>query len=725
MYPMLLGIQDKILDSLKSFLVFIPKVLYFIISCVLSLIDFCQAGFRKLAGLDPIIISNETYTGDTIYKIITDALFTGRYPAVQTVFWSLIILGVFMLFMTSIVALIRLEYNPDKDKGNSKSGVVKNFFKAIFSFAIIPIACLFGMYLSNALVGIVDTATASNAVTNVEITQRFDKWSAVEDSNQDSAVYGSDTLTSRTSTYLAYDIFGLHIPTTSQPFSGIIFKACAYGSNRIRNSEGFYNIIVQQNYDFLNNSNNQATAAEIVDVGFSINAKLKTPCNLNTSAVEAYFKDSSLGKNAFDWSYSGIKSLSKYNVNAVFYFYNLWTFNYIVAFAAVISIGKLYLSFLLYLMQRLFEIMGLFVISPISVSLMPLDDGNALKTWRSTFASKFILLIIMVGSLNLINPVINICQNIQFFGIKILDYLMLTFFIVAAFNAVDSLNKMFTKIFTGDAGNYSSAMEASKGITDNFKTGLSKTVSGAKIAALPVALGAKYGAKGVKAGVAAGFASAERRMNRRLTRQTENADTTYATAETDYNNNSQRNDATEYAYNRYQNATNQTNADGSVETAKQKARRLWESQDTNLTDEENKKLQESKMQSKYVGESRKSMTAEQKAEDDKAFEEYYKTVSNTATPTNIAYSRKVNEDTLKKAAKTREEEYKKVAETRKKVEDKKKRRAKVARGFAKVGGAVSNDVGGALGNVSDVANAVPGADIANTLITSVLPKKKK
>ena len=30
----------------------IPKLLYYIIACLLSLIDLCQVAFRKLAGLD-------------------------------------------------------------------------------------------------------------------------------------------------------------------------------------------------------------------------------------------------------------------------------------------------------------------------------------------------------------------------------------------------------------------------------------------------------------------------------------------------------------------------------------------------------------------------------------------------------------------------------------------------------------------------------------------------
>lgn len=516
-------------NFLKGLFAIIPKLLYFIVTCILSLIDLCQVAFRKLAGLDPIIISSGegAYTGDVVYKLITDALFTGRYPAIRTVFWSLIILGVFMLFITSIIALLRLEYNPDKEKGNSKSGVVKNFFKAIFSFAIVPVACIFGMYLFNALVGIVDKATTVAITPDSEITTYYDKWNAVEDSNQDSFASGGETLTSREDSYMAYEVFGVHIPTTSQPFSGIVFKACAYGSNRMRNDSEYYTALYNDNaLGFIQKFPDNQQAANIIDTGFAINAKLKGTFNLNRSISESFFSDCSDFINLGSWKYNGITSLSKYNVNAVFYFYDLWSFNYIIAFVAVISIGKMYYGFLLYLMQRVFEILGLFLVSPISISLMPLDNGESLKSWRSLFITKFVLLVIMVGSLNLITPLISICQNIKFFGIPVLDYILLTFFVIAAFNAVDALNKMFSKIFTGDDKNFDKVGEAGDKISGNFSQGLNKTMSAARLAAKPVTIPMKGAGMLAGAGVGSLANNRRNRINKRLNERQRTADHT-------------------------------------------------------------------------------------------------------------------------------------------------------------------------------------------------------
>lgn len=522
MNALLLGV---VADTLKSIFTIIPKLLYFIVSCILSLIDLCQMAFRKMAGLDSVTISGESYTGDSVYKIITDALFTGRYPAIKTIFWSLIILGVFMLFITSLIALIRTEYNPDKEKGNSKAGIVKNFFKAIFSFAIVPIACIFGMFLFNSLVGVVNTITTQPVLNSTEVTTYYSQWNAVADSNKDSGVYDEGTLDKVENAYMAYEVFGLHIPTNVQPFSGMVFRACAYGSNRVRNNEDYFLVLKNNNVlGFLDKFNEQGDAADIIDTGFAINAKLRETSNLSKEIVKTFYGDCSDFINFGTWRYHSIESLSKYNVNAVYFFYDLWSFNYIVAFVAVVSIGKLYFGFVLYLMQRLFEIIGLFLVSPISISLMPLDNGDSLKTWRTLFITKFTLLVIMVGTLNLISPLLAICNNIQFFNIPFIDYILTTFFLIAAFNAVDSLNKMFAKIFTGDDKNYGAVGEAAGAITKNFTTGANATFSAAKLAALPVTAPTRLGAHII------GGKIAQARKNK-INQKIENAKNAYATEE--------------------------------------------------------------------------------------------------------------------------------------------------------------------------------------------------
>lgn len=501
MNTMLLSILSDILNVIGGIFSLIPKLIYWLISCCLSIIDLFQVAFRKLAGLDPIIFANETtvYQGDPVYKLITDALFTGKYPAINTIFWSLIILAVFMLVATTVIAMLKLEYNPDKEKGNSKSGVIKSFFKAIISFAVVPIVCLFGFFISNALVAVIDSATATPVSTTTEIATRYNKWSAEDDSS--GALSGGETLNQREDSYMAFNVFGLHIPTTSEPFSGTIFRACAYGSNRIRNNTGYFELLKSENcLGFMSEYDTQNEAADIIDTGFAIDARLKTKTTLKTDNKSEFWLDFSLF-NIGSWSYKEIESLDKYNANAVWYFYDLWTFNYIIACVAILVIGKLYYQFVTFLMQRMFEIIALFLVSPISVSLMPLDGGESLKSWRKTFVTKFALLVIMVLSLNLVTPLLSICRQIKLFDIELLDCIFTTFFLISALNAVNSLNGMLSGILAGDGKAFEQVGKAGEAFSSSLKGGATAAAGVAGFATKVGTLPLRLGAKGAKAGI--------------------------------------------------------------------------------------------------------------------------------------------------------------------------------------------------------------------------------
>ena len=466
------GFMQVVLDILT----FIPKVVYFIISCFLSLIDLFQVIFRKLAGLDVVMISGKVIKGDPVYTIISDALFGGKYPAISTTFWSLIILGIIMTFATTFIAVIRVEIVPDKEKkNNSKEGIIRNFFVALFNLAIVPITCIFGLYLGNAMVGVIDSAISANETYDEELLSKFDKWDWGDYEGSDDQLresYDKDY-----SSYIAFDIFGYHVPTTMEPFSATIFKACAAPCNRLNKyGEGYLDALIRVNaLGLFDESMTEASvAADLIDTGFMYSAKLKTPNQtLNYDGMEEYGGDDWL----FVWlfgSKDNIDCFSRYNVTMVWYFYDLWTFNYIVAFAALAMMVKMYWHFALALMARLFEITGLFLIAPIPVAITPLDGGGTLQRWRARFYSKFCLMVIMVLGLNLINPLISLVHNLKLFNVAFLDYIVLAFFIVAALNAMDSLNQTISYILFDrfGEGEYKEAKERATAIQGTFNTGL-------------------------------------------------------------------------------------------------------------------------------------------------------------------------------------------------------------------------------------------------------------
>jgi len=511
---MILGIGDKIADLVEGIFAFLPKLIYFIVACALSLIDVFQLAFRKLAGLDNIIIDGAITKGDPIYSIIVDSIFNGKYPVFRTAFWALIILGVFMLLIATVIQVIRVEYT----EKNSKSEIIKNFFKALISFAIVPIACFFGMYLSNGLIRIVDRATAAPQTEIAYADTYFKQWEKTDVSGNT-----SDTRVH----YASYDIFGFHIPTSSETFSGMVFRTCAYSSNRVRDSLDFYNnvfkkISANNNYDegypiYFDKVSSQEDGATLIDTAFSISAQTKNTLILNSDLLDGYATDyfhEVFGKYT-------INSFSRYNASLVYYFYNLWTFNYIIAFIALIILGKTFYNLTINLMCRVFEVAGLFLISPVSISLMPFDNGEGLKKWRGAFVGKFTGIILMVGTFNLVTPLMTIVQGIKFVNFPVIDSIIQTFFLIAAFMSIQSLNATIAEILgVGDA--LKDSDKNAKALNGNLTSGLRAATSTAALAGAVGVGAAKVPFKLAGAGVRAGQAIGDHRLRKRISDSVKN-----------------------------------------------------------------------------------------------------------------------------------------------------------------------------------------------------------
>lgn len=136
-------------------------------------------------------------------------------------------------------------------------------------------------------------------------------------------------------------------------------------------------------------------------------------------------------------------------------------------------------------MQRLFEVLALFLISPLATGMYPIDNGEALGKWRKKFIPKFIMIMVMIGLINLIFPIMSIFQTIEFVGHKMVDTLIQTFMLIAVVTGIERLQKAIGDLF-GAKEDLSDLSDRSSKITKGFTTGLSSTFKGVKAAALPL-----------------------------------------------------------------------------------------------------------------------------------------------------------------------------------------------------------------------------------------------
>lgn len=490
----------------------IPQLFYLLSMALLSIIDVFQLLFRKLAGLDTYYVDGTAQTGDIVGDFLTGILF-GGYPILSSVFLGLIILGVILLFLSTIVAIIRNEYTTDKAE-NSKGKIIGKAFKSVIYFAIIPVVCIFGVYLANVVLVAVDSATTYN--TNYHHSLDTSKLQQVPVANQNMS--NLNNASSADKTYITYTLFGLTdsktgLPygTTTTTFSGTIFKASAYWANRVRNSDKLteeqiangavnYAELIKTgeytNFDglFSDPSGNTEAIAIKIDIAFGDNVVFNTDAMDNRTLN--FTNDGVRDANNYQWSPwespegKEYTFANKYDIQLVWYYYDLWSFNYVIALGAAIIMVTIFVNIIFGLMRRLIELVGLFLMAPPLIALMPLDEEKAYKEWRKAFISKTLMAYGAIGGMNIIMLILPELQRISFFNNEPLDLIANTLLVLVALLAVKSFIGMISG-FVGGADANKEGGDIAKEAGDTVAKGVKAVATTAGLAVGAGALAGK------------------------------------------------------------------------------------------------------------------------------------------------------------------------------------------------------------------------------------------
>ncbi len=434
-----------------ALLSFIPKTFYQLLTPVYAIIDAIQWIMRKIAGLDTIYKFNgqTNVQGDIVMQFM-NMIFTGSSPVLSNIFWSMIILGVLMLILTTMIAVVRSEYTATDAKSASKGKIIGNSLKALASFAIVPIVCFFGMFLCNVILQALDkVSTGSTSVTQTTINTTYFK---------------SERTTSGDETYNNYTFFGFTVPTTTTPISGLVFKAAAYSANRARINDSFYNKMlnndkISANGAFTQNKGTDSNSAYqncwLMDEAFANCFQLKSRAYIDRAPFKTeHMMPITLNAGVMIVENSlitaGYTHFDKNNTALVWYYYDLWSFDYIIALGALVVVTVLLLYLVFGLIKRIFELTILFLVAAPIASLMPLDGGNALKKWREKFVAKTIGVYGPIVGLNLFFVILALLQSLELTGIAIIDKIVNLLFTIAGLAMVKDFTKMLSEIIGGE-----------------------------------------------------------------------------------------------------------------------------------------------------------------------------------------------------------------------------------------------------------------------------------
>ncbi len=506
---------DFIVDFFKELFNFIPKIIYLLVASLLSLVDFAQLLFRKLAGLDVYYVDGVATTGDILTNFIGGILGINinentsfgltDYSLLSTVFWSFVIFGIIILFVSTIVAIIKSHYSYDEKSAKGPLPILATAGKSILNMVAVPVMVILGLYLSQAILSALDSITSvgSDDVVDLYGTENVNTYlrQGITDSQ------GNQT-------YIYYDMFGftggilygVNISTAidstgslslvaarSQTFSGSMFKTAAYNANRVRSGE--YTITTA----FLGNTgsnmtlfsahgNDSAVLANMVDEAFANFLHVNEIYWLNwysaDSTHQTIIQAERYVTNFTTWAMS---SFSKFNVGLVWYYYDLWSYNFIVAFGLIIICITIFLNIILGLMTRLFMALVLFLILPPLAGLTPLDGGTAFANWRKQFISQVLMAYSAVVGMNLVLLILPYVNEIEFFNIGIVDYLVQAIFIIVGLATIKAVIATLSAIIGAADANETGGKVAGEVKADVMR-GAAMTLGAAKLATKPASI---------------------------------------------------------------------------------------------------------------------------------------------------------------------------------------------------------------------------------------------
>lgn len=460
-FSMLGGVWQKVSDFFTGILAFIPQFLFFIYTCCASLMDLMQFVIRKVVGLDVYFVNGEAVTGDIVSDFIYGILGITkgtRYSSLTTVFWSLVVFGCILLVLTTIFAIIKAHYNYDAKKSNPIT-IFTNSVKTFFLMAIVPLCCVFGVYLSNILLQALDQITSYSSTTQVSDVYKNSSINYADFFEKGTTATGQEA-------YSSYDFFGAHSFTNTPTFSGLLFKISCKDANRVRHDSfsastttthgtsdfkwsdlGIFTSEIESEED------RKEDVANMIDFAFSNCLSLK-----ENKTASVLGKESMALVSSFSYFESAVwyigtinfSCFSKYNVGLVWYYYNLWIFNYFVAYAGMIACLAIFGSIFFGMVSRMIKLLCLFMLYPTFVGIGPLDNNSAIGKWKKEFIKNTLMGYGAVVGLNLSFLLLDEFQKIYFFQYDVLNNLMSIVLIIAILVVIKDIIKLVSALAGGE-----------------------------------------------------------------------------------------------------------------------------------------------------------------------------------------------------------------------------------------------------------------------------------
>jgi|LGOV01.1.fsa_nt_gb hypothetical protein len=141
------------------------------------------------------------------------------------------------------------------------------------------------------------------------------------------------------------------------------------------------------------------------------------------------------------------------NIDLVGQYYDFGQIDILVGLAGSIVILVMFVMSAVSFIQRIFDIIFLYIISPVSISTIPIDEGTRFKAWKDMVIAKVLSAYGIILTMNLFFIIIPQIQAIVFFGNVYKDGFIRLLFIIGGAYAVTKANIVVAQLTGAQAGN--------------------------------------------------------------------------------------------------------------------------------------------------------------------------------------------------------------------------------------------------------------------------------
>lgn len=352
---------DILKGLFQALVIYAFAPIYYLFMGICSIVNFAEMMFKKFAGIDPIM------TNDGEMNILDVFI---RSNEIWGLFVSILILSIVLLFLFTIVAVIKSEFALDA-KGSAKGPIIARSLKSLAMFIIVPTVSLLGVYAVNAITDTINSMMKGSDDTGM-VQQVFYTMS-----------------------------YNANKARINKEFAEYI-KGC--GNTRNNNGGAF--------------KGSQEDVAYAIDQAFKTNQKHKS--GLKYDAMD--FPMEMIEAQDFSSLFMPV-SMSNYwdtysiwDIVQVNFYFSILDMDYIIGFGSAIVITYMLLSMSCVLIKRIFEIVILFLLAAPMIALSPLDGGSASKSWQKEFIKRVIAIVAPVFSINMYFIMIPLFMKISIFN---------------------------------------------------------------------------------------------------------------------------------------------------------------------------------------------------------------------------------------------------------------------------------------------------------------------